>query len=81
MPLRVPLLGTTLRVDAVTDHIDDDRQAAMDAIEEGCAVCARITQQMERATRECDRSAETDARVTLRRHVREAHGRELPWPW
>ncbi|SCK17949.1 hypothetical protein H181DRAFT_01228 [Streptomyces sp. WMMB 714] len=47
----------------------------------GCAVCDRITQQMEGAARECHRSEETDARVWLRRHVREAHGRELPWPW
>lgn len=46
-----------------------------------CAVCARITQQMDKAAREHDRSAETDARVKLRRHVREAHGRELPLPW
>jgi hypothetical protein len=54
--------------------MDDDKQR------KGCGVCARLTEQLERAARECHRSQETDARVKLRRHVREAHGRELPWP-
>lgn len=53
----------------------------MDASGRGCAVCAQITRQMEKAARECDRSAEADARVKLRRHVRQAHGQELPWAW
>ncbi|SCK44512.1 hypothetical protein H180DRAFT_03929 [Streptomyces sp. WMMB 322] len=53
----------------------------MDASGRGCAACARITQQMDKAARECDRSAEADARVKLRLHVREVHGQELPWPW
>lgn len=47
----------------------------------GCAACAQINRQLDKAAREYDRSAEADARVKLRRHVRQAHGRELPWPW
>ncbi|OEV11920.1 hypothetical protein K378_01499 [Streptomyces sp. Amel2xB2] len=46
-----------------------------------CAECARLLAVVEKAAREYDRSAETDARVRLRRHARAVHGRELPLPW
>ncbi|WP_314172482.1 hypothetical protein [Streptomyces winkii] len=46
-----------------------------------CSVCAMLLGLVEKAAREYDRSAETDARVRLRRHARAEHGRELPLPW
>lgn len=52
----------------------------MDTSGTGCDECAGITQQMNKAAQEYDRSAETDARVILRRHVRAVHERELPLP-
>lgn len=48
---------------------------------EKCPVCTAMLELAEKAAREYDRSAETDARVKLRRHARAAHGRELPLPW
>lgn len=44
-------------------------------------MCTAMLELAEKAAREYDRSAETDARVKLRRHARAAHGRELPLPW
>ncbi|WP_141743645.1 hypothetical protein [Streptomyces abyssalis] len=46
-----------------------------------CPVCTAMLGLVEKAAREYDRSAETDARVRLRRHARAAHGRDLPLPW
>jgi hypothetical protein len=46
-----------------------------------CPECSALLGMVERAAREYDRSAETDARVKLRRHARAEHGRELPLPW
>ena len=46
-----------------------------------CSVCVTLMGLVEKAAREYDRSAETDARVRLRRHARAAHGQELPLPW
>ncbi|WP_275521395.1 hypothetical protein [Streptomyces abyssalis] len=44
-------------------------------------MCTAMLGLVEKAAREYDRSAETDARVRLRRHARAAHGRDLPLPW
>ncbi|NLU75762.1 hypothetical protein HCC61_24445 [Streptomyces sp. HNM0575] len=47
----------------------------------GCGVCAALLKQVDKAVGEYDRSAEVDARVKLRRHMRQIHGRELPLAW
>ncbi|MFD7015029.1 hypothetical protein [Streptomyces sp. NPDC059928] len=46
--------------------------------EEGCGPCAVIIAQLRRARQDRNPSQEVDARVRLRRHVREEHGREMP---
>ncbi|NLU71691.1 hypothetical protein HCC61_03140 [Streptomyces sp. HNM0575] len=56
--------------------MSDESKAARD-----CPACAALLGQVDKAAREYDRSAETDARVRLRRHARAEHGRELPLPW
>lgn len=48
---------------------------------EGCAICGELKDAEERALREWDRSGEANARVKLRRHLREKHGVNVPWPW
>lgn len=55
--------------------------AGNDTAVKECGVCTMLRSQMDMAVRAHDRSAETDARVRLRQHMREAHGQELPWPW
>lgn len=45
-----------------------------------CGVCVNLRKQIRTAVEECNRSNETDARVLLRRHTREQHGTELPYP-
>lgn len=49
--------------------------------ERKCPECVSLNNEMKRAIRSYDRSAETDARVLLRRHMRVAHKKELPYPW
>ncbi|MER6048657.1 hypothetical protein ABT168_14570 [Streptomyces sp. NPDC001793] len=39
----------------------------------GCAHCADLDNRRITARQQCDRSAETDCNVMLRRHLREAH--------
>ncbi|MFF5443153.1 hypothetical protein [Streptomyces achromogenes] len=39
----------------------------------GCPVCLRLAERRDVARTECDRSAETDANVLLRRHLRKEH--------
>lgn len=43
-----------------------------------CGACTALRDQVDRAARAYDRSAEVDARVKLRRHVKRTHGRDLP---
>jgi len=45
-----------------------------------CAACEVLRRTADEAAEDCDRSGEADARVRLRRHVRQEHGRELPVP-
>jgi hypothetical protein len=52
-----------------------------DVTERKCPVCTRLQREAEEARNAFDRSRETDARVFLRRHMRQAHGRELPPPF
>ncbi|WP_181794623.1 hypothetical protein [Streptomyces sp. WELS2] len=40
----------------------------------GCVVCLRPAERRGVARAECDRSAEADANVLLRRHLRKEHG-------
>lgn len=46
-----------------------------------CEECAYLKGLMRAAIVAYDRSAETDARVLLRRHMRVTHQQELPYPW
>ncbi len=39
----------------------------------GCPACLTLAERREAARAECDRSAEADANVLLRRHLREEH--------
>ncbi|MCH6160078.1 hypothetical protein [Streptomyces marispadix] len=57
-----------------------DMKAQLKAARE-CPECSALLAMVDKAAREYDRSAETDARVKLRRHARAEHGRELPLPW
>ena len=59
--------------------MSDERRDVKAARE--CSVCGTLMALVEKAAREYDRSAETDARVRLRRHARAEHGQELPLPW
>ncbi|RCH69769.1 hypothetical protein DT019_07795 [Streptomyces sp. SDr-06] len=47
---------------------------------EGCGSCSVLTDQLRRAVRDRDQSAEVDARVRIRRHLRQEHGTEIPLP-
>ena len=49
--------------------------------ERECSACATLKRAISKAAAEYDRSAETDARVLLRRHMRQAHGQDLPLTW
>ncbi|WP_030614440.1 hypothetical protein [Streptomyces sclerotialus] len=46
-----------------------------------CGVCVALRRQRGLAIQEYDRSREVDLRVLTRRHMREQHGQELPFPW
>ncbi|MFG2719416.1 hypothetical protein ACGFW5_14135 [Streptomyces sp. NPDC048416] len=47
---------------------------------EGCGPCSVLSAQLRHAVQERDQSAEVDARVRIRRHMRQDHGTELPLP-
>jgi hypothetical protein len=46
--------------------------------EEGCGPCTVLIAQLRQARQDRNPSQEVDARVRLRRHMREDHGREIP---
>lgn len=43
-----------------------------------CGVCVNLKAQMRQAREKRDPSAEVDTRVLYRRHMREAHGENIP---
>ncbi|MEF3119089.1 hypothetical protein [Streptomyces chrestomyceticus] len=47
----------------------------------GCTRCAHLNTARHRAAATHDHSAETDARVLIRQHMRTAHGTELEAGW
>ncbi|MGW2813100.1 hypothetical protein [Streptomyces sp. NPDC001415] len=47
---------------------------------EGCDPCSALTAQLHQAVQDRNQSAEVDARVKIRRHMRQDHGTELPLP-
>jgi hypothetical protein len=47
----------------------------------GCEACERLKRAAREAAAAYDRSSETDARVLLRRHMRQMHGTDLPLSW
>lgn len=47
----------------------------------GCTRCAHLNTARRRAAATHDRSAETDARVLIRQHMRRDHGTELEAGW
>ncbi|WP_030674812.1 hypothetical protein [Streptomyces rimosus] len=49
--------------------------------EAGCARCTQLDRARRRAAAAYDHSAETDARVLIRHHMRAEHGRELEVGW
>ncbi|MEV5938190.1 hypothetical protein [Streptomyces sp. NPDC051994] len=46
--------------------------------EPGCGPCSAVLAQLRQARQDRNASQEVDARVKLRRHLRQAHGREIP---
>ncbi|WP_438294475.1 hypothetical protein [Streptomyces sp. HUAS TT7] len=47
---------------------------------EGCAPCSALNAQLRQAVQDRNQSAEVDARVKIRRHMRQEHGTEIPLP-
>ncbi|AYG83629.1 hypothetical protein DWB77_05827 [Streptomyces hundungensis] len=47
---------------------------------EECGACTALTARLRLAVRERDQSAEVDARVRIRRHMRQEHDTEIPLP-
>ncbi|MFE9556029.1 hypothetical protein ACFYOD_21435 [Streptomyces sp. NPDC006703] len=47
---------------------------------QGCGPCSHLAAQLRRAVQDRDQSAEVDARVRIRRHMRQEHGTDLPPP-
>ncbi|MFI6051827.1 hypothetical protein ACIBCO_17265 [Streptomyces violascens] len=46
---------------------------------QGCGSCSLVVAELRRAVRDGDLSAEVDARVKIRRHMRQVHGTEIPF--
>ncbi|MFE3523780.1 hypothetical protein ACFXOD_19580 [Streptomyces sp. NPDC059161] len=47
---------------------------------EGCGPCSILSAQLRQAVQDRNQSAEVDARVKIRRHMRREHGTEIPLP-
>lgn len=47
---------------------------------EGCGPCSALIAQLRQAVQDRNQSAEVDARVEIRRHMRQEHGTEIPLP-
>ncbi|MGW1864126.1 hypothetical protein ACWCPS_01025 [Streptomyces mauvecolor] len=46
---------------------------------QGCGLCSNLVAELRHAVQSSDPSAEVDARVKIRRHMRQAHGTEIPF--
>lgn len=46
----------------------------------GCGPCSILIAQLRQAVLDRNQSAEVDARVRIRRHMRQEHGTEIPLP-
>ena len=46
---------------------------------QGCGPCSLLVAELRRAVRDVNPSAEVDARVRIRRHLRQEHGTEIPF--